>query len=408
MSKSYDVVIIGGGVAGSALATVLAREGRSVLVLERDTAYRDRVRGEILMPWGVAEMHRLDLESAFRAAGGTDATTLVRYDETIEPATAEATAIPLDKLLPGVAGALDVGHPEVCEALTRAAAAAGATVRRGVRALRVERGQVQYQHRDAPGEVRCRLVVGADGRRSAVRRALGVALHETTPRTACAGMLVDDLRDWPVHRVSIGTEGDLRYYVFPRAGGRARLYLIQTAGSRRFTGSQAAAEFLDAWRLKCVPGSDAISAARPAGPCASFPMNDSWTDRPYADGAVLVGDAAGWNDPIVGQGLAIALRDVRMVVEALRETEDWSDEIFEPYAQERGERMRRLRLAAEFYTDLNATFTPAGAARRRAFGVAMRTDQVLAGPALAILLGPEKMPSESFTRENLDRMLAVA
>ena len=43
--EAFEVVIIGGGIAGNALATVLARAGRAVLVLERATVYRDRVRG---------------------------------------------------------------------------------------------------------------------------------------------------------------------------------------------------------------------------------------------------------------------------------------------------------------------------------------------------------------------------
>src|SRR5882757_1336775 len=61
-AHSHDVVIVGGGIAGSALATVLARNGLDVLVLERQTEFRDKVRGEVILPWGVAEMLRLDLE----------------------------------------------------------------------------------------------------------------------------------------------------------------------------------------------------------------------------------------------------------------------------------------------------------------------------------------------------------
>jgi flavin-dependent dehydrogenase len=43
MDRSVDVVVVGGGIAGSALATVLARDGYEVLVLERQTTYRDKV-----------------------------------------------------------------------------------------------------------------------------------------------------------------------------------------------------------------------------------------------------------------------------------------------------------------------------------------------------------------------------
>jgi flavin-dependent dehydrogenase len=130
VDATVDVAIVGGGIAGAALATVLARDGYEVLVLERQTSYRDKVRGEVLC-W-VAEMLALDLEKPLLAAGGHYVTRAVPYDEVIDPAAAEANAVPLDRLLPGVPGALDVGHPEACEALARAAAEAGTTVLRGV------------------------------------------------------------------------------------------------------------------------------------------------------------------------------------------------------------------------------------------------------------------------------------
>lgn len=54
MEQSRDIVIVGGGVGGSALAAVLARQGLPVTVLERELVPIDRVRGEYVPPWGVA------------------------------------------------------------------------------------------------------------------------------------------------------------------------------------------------------------------------------------------------------------------------------------------------------------------------------------------------------------------
>jgi 2-polyprenyl-6-methoxyphenol hydroxylase-like FAD-dependent oxidoreductase len=67
---SVDVIIVGGGLAGSTLATTLARKGRKILVLERETAFKDRVRGENMLPWGVATARRLGVVDDLVAAGG--------------------------------------------------------------------------------------------------------------------------------------------------------------------------------------------------------------------------------------------------------------------------------------------------------------------------------------------------
>ncbi len=137
-------------------------------------------------------------------------------------------------------------------------------------------------------------------------------------------------------------------------------------------------------------------------------MNDTWTDQPYAPGVVLIGDAAGWNDPIIGQGLSIAMRDVRIVTDILRSGSDWSLAAFAGYGEERRERMRRLQVAAQVRTALAATFTPAGAARRRAYNAIWRTDPLLSGPQLTTLLGPENVPTASFSQHTIDRILALA
>jgi 2-polyprenyl-6-methoxyphenol hydroxylase-like FAD-dependent oxidoreductase len=410
--KDTDVVVVGGGIAGSALATVLARDGYDVMVLERQPHYRDKVRGEALSCWGVAELLALDLEKPLLDAGGHYVTRFVGYDEAVPADVAEAVATPLDQLVPGVPGVLDVGHPEACEGLTVAAAAAGATVLRGVGAVDVEAGAapvVRFEHGGAAHEVSCRLVVGADGRTSVVRGVLGIALHQTTPRTMAGGLLVDGLHTWPEDQISLGTEGDLMYFVFPRADGRVRLYLLHDIAQRgRFAGRDRAAAFRGSWDFACIPGREMFADTTAAGPCTFHPMNDSWTDEPSAPGAVLIGDAAGWNDPIIGQGLAVALRDVRVVTDILRAGPDWSPAALSAYGQERRERMRRLRIAAQVQTDLAATFGPAGIARRRAYNAVWRSDPVLAGLRLVPQRGPEGAPAESFETENIDRILEMA
>ena len=66
MKIDYDLITIGGGLGGAALAKVMAAGGAKVLVLERQPEFRDRVRGESLQPWGVAEAQHLGVAEVLR------------------------------------------------------------------------------------------------------------------------------------------------------------------------------------------------------------------------------------------------------------------------------------------------------------------------------------------------------
>jgi menaquinone-9 beta-reductase len=68
-TSGYDLLTIGGGLGGAALALVMARAGARVLVLERQPKFRDRVRGEFLPPWGVAEAQQLVIADLLRQSG---------------------------------------------------------------------------------------------------------------------------------------------------------------------------------------------------------------------------------------------------------------------------------------------------------------------------------------------------
>ncbi len=220
---------------------------------------------------------------------------------------------------------------------------------------------MRYEFNGDLVEASCRLVVGADGRQSTVRRALGIELDKVESKATLGGMLVR--ADWTDDASFIGSEGDQYYLGFPRPNGYVRLYRA-CAPSDATAGPDRAQRMLDAFRLTSLPDSERLAAGELAGPCSFYIGSDSWTARPLADGVVLVGDAAGWSDPIIGEGLSVAMRDARSVADVLLGGDDWSTEAFEPYAIERAERMRRLRIVAHVTTTNRCTFTDAGVAQR--------------------------------------------
>ncbi len=85
MSKDAEVVIAGAGVAGSSMAIVLARLGIAVLLLEKSSVHVDRIRGELVTPWGVEEAQKLELLEILLMAGGHFASRLVLYGEGVPP-----------------------------------------------------------------------------------------------------------------------------------------------------------------------------------------------------------------------------------------------------------------------------------------------------------------------------------
>lgn len=403
-----DVAIVGGGIAGSALATVLAREGLDVVVLERQGRYADRVRGENLHPWGVDEAQRLGLYDALTAEGANIIESVVDYGDGHDPQRAEAEQVPLSHLLDGVPGEINLPHATACRALADAATAAGATMVRPARYVEVTPGPrptLSYRVAGTPGEVVCRLVVGADGRSSRVRRQAGIELHRAPAPHMVAGLLIDDLDIDPCRNV-VGIGRDVWMVTFPQGAGRARVYLCwDTDDPQRFSGPDGTRRFLDTCALDSVPGSDAWSRATPAGPCRTYPADDTWTDRPFAGGVVLIGDAAGYNNPLIGQGLSMALRDVRALAGHLLDEVTWNDVRFTDYGTRRGERLRRVRFLAQLLARLWTTFGPEGRALRRTVRQRQHDDPSLRTASLGIFIGPDRLDPEVCTPTYRRRLL---
>jgi 2-polyprenyl-6-methoxyphenol hydroxylase-like FAD-dependent oxidoreductase len=223
-----------------------------------------------------------------------------------------------------------------------------------------------------------------------------VELSSTIPRIMLTGMLVDDCEAWDRAEVTIGVHGTDQLYVFPRKGA-VRLYCARPIdGGERFVGRDRQQRFLDAFKVPSLPHADELSTATPIGPCASFPMTDTWTRNPYAPGVVLVGDAAGWSNPITGQGLAVAMRDAQVLSGLLTSSRSWEPALFDRFAAERYERMRRLRFASALTDLLAAQGAPDRADKVRRMHQCVKRQPALLRAIDAVHAGPWRVPEDAF------------
>jgi 2-polyprenyl-6-methoxyphenol hydroxylase-like FAD-dependent oxidoreductase len=363
------------------------------------------VRCEWLAPWGVSEAQRLGLLDVLEEAGAHYTRRHVPYADFATPEEAEARCIDLTAVLPGVPGAINVGHPRMCEAFDAAAQAAGARLLRGVTDLDVTPGaapKAGFTFGGRRHEVAPRVVIGADGRGSSVARRIGARVNADPTHHIIAGLLVEGAGEWPGGDQAMGVHGGATLLVFPQSGHRRRLYLCHALSDRkRFGGDDGARNFLAAFRVPSLPFGDALAEARPVGPCHGYPNGDTWIDDPTAPGVVLVGDAAGHNDPTIGRGSASRCATCGSSPKR-SPTARWSAEA---YAEERRERMRRLRFVATLVSGFNAEFTDEARRRRQAVAGTPPRGPGQRAAAARSLEGPSALPARAFSAAAQDRLL---
>src|SRR4051812_3249442 len=394
----YEVVIIGGGLAGATLAKAIAKAGIRVLVLERETAFRDRVRGEAMFCWGGAEAHTLGISDLLETHGRE-----VRYLVTQVVGLPEMPERDLAETSPQRIGILTFYHPQMQTVTLRAAEEAGAIVRRGVTVTNVLPGYpATVCTREDGGDCisRTRLAVVADGRDSRCRKQAGFSVRSDPERMIMAGVLFKGLRA-PEDQIRVVIHPPLGLFAItaPLGGGRFRSYAaVHRQGEpARLSGRQAVSDFVATSSAAGMPA-EWYDGAEPAGPLACFEGADRWVAHPYRDGVVLVGDAAAASDPSWGCGLSLTLRDVRVLRDRLVADTDW-DRAAHAYAEEHDRYYGAIHRLTDWMTMLFYDPGLAGAARRtRAFP--RLTENWVERVPDTIGLGPEA-PSDEAARRRL-------
>lgn len=392
-----DVAIVGGGVAGSSMAIALARAGRSVVLIEREAVFRDRVRGDSLFPWGALEASRLGIAALLPRSGARPLPIWQSYDGKSPNAPYRwRDDVPSGDVVWGV------NHPGLQETLFAAAIEAGAMALRPAKAVALG-DAVDGHHRvvvsgpSGPLDILARLVVGADGRESGVRKWIGAETIRDPLHHVIGGCLVADLDVEPdaAHRANFPGGMSL---IFRHANGNARAYVVcapERAESMR--GANAQSTFIALCASAFPDG--AFARARSVGPAAFFPGIDVFASKIAGDRIVLIGDAAGANDPSQGQGLSLTFRDVRELHSLLAE-DDWDSAIAE-FARRRPAWYEPLRALAMWVGPLVTDVGPAADEARERAAAAEAADPSLWGYAAIHALGPEGLPVSEAARRHV-------
>ena len=382
---NYDAVIVGGGLAGSALADQLAQSGHRVLVLERETKFKDRVRGENMLSWGVSAARRLGLLDSLVAAGGNLAPHWRFYamGHADPPRDLRATTPTGDTML-------NMFHPDLQETLLARAIASGADVIRGAIVLSLDSGpgqspSVTFERGGTTQTVSGRIVVGADGRASQMRSWAGFNVQRNPDLLTIAGMLIEGT-NIPDDGAYLCMGPGIGTFWAPLGNKRSRTYFIYpgVAGRRGLSGKNKVGEFLQAVQSVGVPY-EWLDGATSAGPLAEFEGADKWVPSPAKHGVVLIGDAAASSDPSYGSGLSLTLLDVEHLANALRSNSDWNVAL-EQYASEHEEYYGALHRILDWMTQL--VWTPGPEADERRGRVFPRIKQDPTGYPDLIGLGP--------------------
>lgn len=394
MSQAFDLVIVGGGIGGASLAKGMAERGARVLVLERETQFKDRVRGELLTPWGVAETKKLGIYDLLCEKVAHKIRWVDFYSGNFLTAHRDAAAT-----TPHQCPCISFYHPEMQELLQSAAERAGACVRRGANFQEIKSRApltLSFGENTRQEEVRARLLVGVDGRASALRAAAGFETRRDPENMMLAGLLMDGMsapEDTAqlIFNFSLGQVAA----VFPQGRGRVRTYLgVHVANGTRFQGAGDISRFLEGCRNAGINGAY-FEGAQPAGPLATFSGAETWVEHPYNAGVALVGDAAAASDPSWGQGLGSVLRDARLLRDQLLSTEDW-DAAGHAYAKEHDRHADVTRTVNNWYAEF---FLETGklADERRARALPL-IDQDITRQPDTLFSGPDIEVSEGMRR----------
>jgi menaquinone-9 beta-reductase len=309
-ANSFDVVVVGGGPAGSVMAWSLAKRGLRVVVLDRARFPREKVCGDFVEPRGLRLFQTMGCLTNLESSGPLAITHVnlflsgkSAYREHI-PFYQGQTDLPQHGYI--------IPREELDQQILASAVQAGAELREGCQATAAERNgetmTVRYNDGGKEASVTAPIVVGADGVHSVVARSFD--------------LLVDDPRYMAISQrayvegVSI-TNGEAAFvfdrdlfpgygWMFPMKNGRANVgvgILAETRDRYKISVPKLFATFLGKLQ-RLHPGCRTMRLA--SKPIGGIVKTYGGGQRKHFDGGILIGDAGSFVDPMTGEGITPA------------------------------------------------------------------------------------------------------
>jgi squalene monooxygenase len=326
INSHYDVVIVGAGIAGCAAAQALARADqrrrRSILLVDLHRGVSPRFSGEFIHPRGAQVLDDLGFYNRLVAAGGVDVDGFVVMEnaEQDTPVVLDYRSIPNER-----PRGLSVHHKTLGKVMREIVAEREqVTLREGWRVVELLRDggrtcgvvlRAGDGGRDV--EVRCDLVVAADGKASTVRKLAGIPDGRQSLGFT-AGIEVTGARlSHPLHaNVILGGPGPMLCYPIARSpGGETSFRLtFDLPHALPAKGLSLGEYLLDAF-VPYLPGPLSESVAESLRARSRAPeMAPTFTlpaPPATAPGLALIGDAAGCSHPITASGMTMGLLDAK-------------------------------------------------------------------------------------------------